>query len=154
RDLQQQIDALRAEKNKLGREDQEKGKELKEKLKGLEESFKTAQQQRTSLYNKLPNIPFDDVPIGKSDAENVVLRTEGKLPTFDFTPKEHWQIGEELDIIDLERAAKVAGSRFYFLKNEAAVLETALISYVFTKLAKKGFIPVIPPVMIKPEMAE
>jgi seryl-tRNA synthetase len=102
---------------------------------------------------KLPNIPFDDVPIGKDDSENVVLRKVGKIPLFTFPTKEHFVLGEALDIIDIERASKMAGSRFYFFKNEAAILQMALMNFVFTKLIKKGFVPVIPPVMIKPEMA-
>ena len=154
RAFQLEIENLRAQKNKLGKEDQEKGRELKEQLKGLEESFETANKERSALHRRMPNIPFEDVPVGKDDSENVVLMQVGKLPKFDFTPKEHWQLGEELDIIDLERAAKIAGSRFYFLKNEAAILEMALMNFVFTLLAKKGFTPVIPPVMIKPAESE
>lgn len=154
RALQLEIENLRAEKNKLGREDQEKGRELKEKLKGLEAEFEISDKERTAMHRKMPNIAFEDVPVGKDDSQNVVLRQVGKLPKFDFTPKEHFQLGEELDIIDLERAAKMAGSRFYFLKNEAAMLEMALMNYVFTLLVKKGFTPVIPPVMIKPAESE
>ncbi len=153
RDLQQQIDVLRSEKNKLGKEDQEKGKEIKEKLKTLEENFNKTHKERSIIYNKIPNIPFDEVPVGKDDSENIVLRKVGKLPKFTFTPKEHFDLGESLDVIDIQRATKIAGARFYFLKNEAAILEMALIHFVFAKLVKKGFVPVIPPVMIKPEMA-
>ncbi len=154
RALQVEIENLRAERNKLTKDDIERGRELKEKLKGLEESFTGVDKERYALYRKIPNIPFDDVPVGKNDSENVVLRQVGKLPKFNFTPKEHWQIGQDLDIIDLERASKIAGSRFYFLKNEAAMLEMALMNYVFTLLSKKGFTPVIPPVMIKPTESE
>ncbi|MBM3206007.1 MAG: serine--tRNA ligase [Candidatus Staskawiczbacteria bacterium] len=152
--LQQEIDGLRSEKNKLGKADIEKGRELKEKLKGLEESFSDTDKKRHNLHRRIPNIPFDDVLVGKDDAENIVLRQVGKLPKFGFTPKEHFLLGEELDIIDLERAAKISGSRFYFLKNEAVILETALINFTFSLLAKKGFVPVIPPVMIKPAESE
>jgi len=154
RGFQLEIENLRAQKNKLGKEDQERGRELKEQLKTLEESFAAADKDRAALHRKMPNIPFENVPVGKDDSENVVLRQVGKLPKFDFTPKEHWQLGQDLDIIDLERAAKMAGSRFYFLKNEAAILEMALMNFVFTLLGKKGFTPVIPPVMIKPAESE
>jgi seryl-tRNA synthetase len=153
RNLQQEIDALREEKNKLGKEGQEKGREIKEKLKVLEDNFNNVHQERSVMYNKIPNVPYDDVPVGKSDLENVVLRKVGKLPKFNFPVKEHFQIGEDLNIIDIQRASKIAGSRFYFLKNEAVVLEMALINFVFAKLVKKGFAPIIPPVMIKPELA-
>src|SRR3989344_6081280 len=122
-----EIENLRAERNKLTKNDIEKGRELKEKLKGLEEKFATADKERTDLHKKIPNIPASDVPIGKDDSENIVLKKIGKLPKFSFTPKEHFVTGEELSIIDLERAAKISGSRFYFLKNEVAVLEIALL---------------------------
>jgi seryl-tRNA synthetase len=154
RNVQQEIDVLRAQKNTLGKENQEKGKEIKEQLKGLEDSYNTVLKDRNALYRSMPNIPFVDVPVGKDDSENVVLRKEGKLPRFTFTPKEHTELGQTLNIIDLERAAKIAGSRFYFLKNEGVALEVALMNLVFFTLVKKGFSPIIPPVMIQPELAE
>ena len=148
-----EIENLRAERNKLTKNDIEKGRELKEKLKGLEEKFATADKERTDLHKQIPNIPSSDVPVGKDDSENIILKKIGKLPKFSFTPKEHFVIGEELSIIDLERASKISGSRFYFLKNEGAVLEIALLQFAMQKLVKKGFSPVIPPVMIRPELA-
>lgn len=154
RALQVEIENLRAERNKLTKDDIQKGKELKEKLKGLEEQFTATDRVRLALHRRMPNIPFDDVPVGKDDSQNQVLGQVGKLPKFSFTPKEHWQLGQELDIIDLERAAKMAGSRFYFLKNEGALLELALINFGMALLIKKGFAPIIPPVMIKPAQSE
>jgi len=147
------IQALKAEQNKLGKDDIEKAKAIKEKIKESEPKLKEIEKQLTELMRKLPNIPFDEVPVGKDDSENIVLRKVGNLPKFDFPVKEHFDLGEALDIIDIERASKIAGARFYFLKNEAALLEMALVNFVFAKLVKKGFTPVIPPVMIKPEMA-
>ncbi len=152
--LMTQMQNLKAEQNKLGRDNIDQAKALKEKIKQSEPELKELETKIHALLSAIPNIPFDDVPVGKDDSQNVVLKTVGKLPKFDFTPKEHWQLGEALDIIDLSRAAKVAGARFYFLKNEAVILEMALVNFVFTKLVKKGFSPVIPPVMIRPEMAE
>jgi len=146
-------EGLRAQQKKLGKDQIQEAKHLKEKIKEIEPELATVEKTIAELIIDIPNIPFDDVPVGKDYSENVVLRKEGKLPKFDFAPKEHFEIGEALDIIDLERAAKVAGSRFYFLKKEAVSLENALISFVFSKLVKKGFTPVIPPVMIKPEEA-
>ncbi len=154
RAIQIEMEALRAEKNKLGKDDIEKGRELKETLKTLESQFEMVQKDRYVLYRKMPNIPFNDVPVGKDDSENIVLRQVGNVPAFNFPAKEHFVLGEELDIIDLERAAKISGSRFYFLKNEAAILQMALVQFVFATLTKKGFTPVIPPVMIKPEESE
>jgi len=149
-----EIENLRARKNALTKEQIEDGRKLKEELKSLELEFNPIKEQWTAIRKRFPNIPFEDVPVGKDDSENVVLRQVGKLPKFAFTPKEHTELSETLDIIDLERAAKIAGSRFYFLKNEAAILEMALINFVFTLLGKKGFTPIIPPVMIKPEESE
>ncbi len=126
------VQNLKAEQNKLGKDDIGKAKLLKAKIKESDPVLAKIEEELIQLLRKLPNIPFDDVPVGKSDAENIVLRKEGKLPVFTFTPKEHFELGEVLDIIDLERAAKIAGSRFYFLKNEAAVLEMALVNFLFS----------------------
>lgn len=155
---------LKAEQNKLSRankggaiseETKEKARALKEKVVGLEEELKEVEKKYNFLMYQIPNVPLDGVPVGKDDSENQVKEC-GKIkekPEFDFKPKEHWELGESLDIIDTERAAKVAGSRFYYLKGEGALLEFALIQFAINKLVRKGFTPVIPPVMIKPEMA-
>lgn len=90
-----------------------------------------------------------DVPVGKDESENVVLRQVGKKPEFDFEPRDYMEIASVLDLIDIQRAAKVSGSRFGYLKNEAALLEFALVSYAFEILRNENFSPVIPPVMIK-----
>ena len=100
----------------------------------------------------LPNLPLPDVPVGKNEKDNKVLYEVGKKPKFNFEPKKHYEIGESLDIIDTQRAAKVSGSRFGYLKGQAALLEFALINFALKKLVKKGFIPIIPPVLIKEEM--
>ena len=147
------IENLKAQKNKLGKDDIGQAKAIKEHIKALEPQLEETEKQLKMLLRKIPNLPFDDVPVGKDDSENVVLRKVGKLPKFNFPVKEHFEIGEALNIIDIERAAKIAGARFYFLKNEAALLEMALVNFVFAKLVKKGFTPVIPPVMLKPELA-
>lgn len=123
-----------------------KGDKLNEDLKKIEEQF-------NSLMVGVPNILLQGVPEGKDDSQNIVLEKVGEPAKFDFEAKDYMQLGEALDLIDTERAAKIAGSRFGFLKREAALLEFALINFVFDKLIQKGFIPVIPPVMIKPEMA-
>ncbi|OQX00666.1 serine--tRNA ligase [Candidatus Parcubacteria bacterium A4] len=119
---------------------------LKKKMKDLEENF-------YSLMRQIPNIPFDDVPIGKSSEDNDVLRKVGEPTKFSFKPREHFEIGEELDIIDADRGAKVAGSRFSYLKGDIVLLEFAIINFVMEKLVKKGFTPIIPPVMLREEMA-
>ncbi len=95
----------------------------------------------------------DGVPFGKDDSENVVLRKVGKPTKFDFPAKDYMQLGQKLDLIDTERAGKVSGSRFGYLKRELPLLEFALINLVMEIVKKEGFLPVIPPVMLKEEMA-
>jgi len=155
-----EIESLRAKRNKIskiiGRETEEKKKELlkeskeiSEKLETLEKELKRKEKVFEKLMAKLPNLPFEDVPVGKDDTQNVVLKEVGKNPDFDFKPKDHLEIGEKLDLIDVKRAAKTSGSRFGFLKNEAVLLEFAIINFTFQTLVKKGFIPIIPPVLIR-----
>ena len=96
-------------------------------------------------------MPDDDVPEGKDESEKVVLREEGGRPKFKFQPKDYLEIAQNLDLIDVERAGKVSGTRFGYLKREAALLEFALVRLAFEALAKEGFIPVVPPVLIKTE---
>ena len=129
-----------------------KGRELKEKIKNLNEDLEKVDKELAELIYQIPNLPLDDVPVGKDERDNVVLREVGVIPKFDFKPKDHLEIGENLDLIDVKRAAKVAGPRFGYLKREAVLLEFGLINFAFDILLKKGFTPVLPPVMIKPEM--
>ncbi|NCO25238.1 serine--tRNA ligase, partial [Candidatus Parcubacteria bacterium] len=160
RELIQQIDTLRAKKNiaeeKLLKEKEESKKEILEVLKQAknvlekkETELKEIEKEYQRSMSLIPNLPLEDVPFGKDEKDNVVLREMGKKPHWNFTPKDYLTLGESLDIIDTKRAAKTSGSRFGFLKREAAQLEIALIHFAFDKLTKKGFIPVIPPVMIK-----
>ncbi len=131
-----------------------KMKEIKEKDLELEEKFKTLDKEFNKLIRQVPNIPFDEVPVGEDEESNEVIRKEGKIPEFDFTPKNHLTIGEELNIIDTKRAAKTSGARFAFIKGEAALIQFALINLAFEVAGKKGFTPVVTPVMLKPEMME
>jgi seryl-tRNA synthetase len=160
RELIQQIDTLRAKKNiaeeKLLKEKEESKKEILEVLKQAknvlekkETELKEIEKEYQRSMSLIPNLPLEDVPFGKDEEDNVVLKEVGKKPKWKFTPKDYLTLGESLDIIDTKRAAKTSGSRFGFLKREAARLEIALIYFAFDKLTKKGFIPVIPPVMIK-----
>jgi len=112
------------------------------------------EQERYRLLLEIPNMPFDDVTRGKDESQNVVVKTVGDIPSFDFSIKDHMALGEALGIIDVKKAADVAGSRFYYLKKEGALLEFALIRYAMDFLTKKGFEPVIVPVMIKPHTYE
>ncbi|HYM65053.1 MAG TPA: serine--tRNA ligase, partial [Candidatus Sulfotelmatobacter sp.] len=94
----------------------------------------------------------DDVKVGKNDTENEVIKTVGKPKKFDFKHKDHLELGQALGIIDVERASKISGARFTFLKGDAVLLEFALVNFALEILIKEGFIPVIPPVLIKTDV--
>ena len=145
----QQNQLSRSIKSKPGKQQIQKGLTLKKQLKELTPQLKNIEKKLKQILEQIPNIPASDVPIGKDDSENVVIKTWGQKPDFDFKPLDHIQLGEKLDIIDIKRAAKVSGSRFGYFKNQAAVLEMSLMFYTFQKLIKKGFIGMVPPVMIK-----
>lgn len=163
RKLLQDIEALRAEKNKASEKiAKAKGKEkiklineMKEvdaKTDNLEPELKKIEEEFNKLMLQVPNMPLDEVPVGKDDSENKVVRVVGEKPKFSakggFKPKSYLEIAEKLDLIDTKRAAKVAGSRFGYIKREAVLLEFALIKFAFNTLTKEGFIPVVPPVML------
>lgn len=128
--------------------------ELKTKFATLESELKEIQEKIDLIILQMPNLPLEDVPIGKDESENVVLREIGEKPKFDFELKNYLEIARSLDIIDMERAGKVSGSRFGYLKNEAALLEFALIQLAFSHLILNDFRPVVPPVMIKKQMMQ
>lgn len=158
RELITNLENLKAEQNKISRSGHdataiEKAKDLKEKFKDLEPELKKTEEELNKLLLILPNIPFDDVPVGKDDSANVIVRQVGKQPKFSFTAKDYMQLGKDLDLIDTERAGKVSGPRFGYLKNELPLLEFAIINFVMDTVRKEKFIPVIPPVILKDEMA-
>ena len=128
------------------------GKKVKEELQRAELSLKTFEENLNAQLLQIPNPAKDDVKVGKNDTENEVLRKVGEPTKFSFKPKDHLELGEKLDIIDVIRASKISGARFYFLKNEGALLEFALREMAFELLIKEGFIPVIPPIMVKTEV--
>ncbi len=114
-------------------------KELKLKLGDLEFELKALDEEFGELMQRLPNLPLGMVPVGKDEKDNVELRVWGQKRDFEFTPKDHLELGMALDIIDFETGAKVSGSGFYYLKNEGVLLELALIHYTLDFLAKNGF---------------
>ena len=146
------IETLRSEQNKLGKADIEKAKELKNQIKELYPAFKDIDERLNVLLLQFPNMPFDEVPVGKDESANVLLRKVGEIPQFDFEPKDHIEIGEQLDIIDVERGGKVAGSRFGYLKGPAALMEFALVNFIMKRGVEAGFTPIVPPVFVKKEM--
>jgi len=152
REVLQKVETLRAERNKIGKENIERGKQIKTELGGLEEELKKVDSDLESVLLKLPNPALDSVPAGKDESENVELKKWGDIPKFDFDLKAHWQLGESLNLIDTERAGKVSGTRFGYLKNEGVLLELALVNFGLKKLIEKGFTPILPPVMIKKEV--
>lgn len=152
RELQLSVQKLRGERNRLAREkDIEKGRELKNRLEKDEHALSAVEEELQKWLLQIPNIPKDDVKVGKDELENEVIKTVGSPKEFSFKVRDHVELGELLDIIDIERAAKVSGTRFGYLKNEGALLEFALIQLVLDTLVKERFIPVIPPVLIKTE---
>jgi seryl-tRNA synthetase len=147
------LEVLRQERNKLSQERtdnaQIKGKELKDKLKQHEEDLRECEIQLNEILLTVPNIPDKSVPIGRDSSGNVELRTWGKPQKFDFKPKDHVELAKTLDLIDFERGVKVGGFRTYFLKNEGALLEMAILTYALQKLAKKGYTPLVAPSLLK-----
>ena len=154
RELILKIQTIRVERNKSSHQKPDaevikRGKEIKEELKNLESNLAEIEKKINELLSQVPNVPLDEVPIGKDESENVEIRKSGTLPKFDFKPKSHIELGLNLDILDLERGAKISGFRGYFLKNQAAQLQLALLFYVFQKLVKKGYTPLIAPAIVK-----
>jgi len=130
-------------------------KEVADQVRSLGEQLAAAEEElhRELLPVPVPALP--SVPVGESEEQNVVVRqVEGTCPKMDFEAKDYLAIAQACDIIDVERAGKVSGSRFGYLKNEAALMEFALVQLVFQTLGQEGFCPVVPPVMIKPEPME
>jgi seryl-tRNA synthetase len=160
RDLSIQVQTLREERNnnsgsikgKPTPEQIKNGQEIKEKIEKLEPALKAVEEELREWLLKIPNLAKDDVKFGENDTQNDVIKTVGEPTKFSFKPKDHLELGEKLDIIDVQRASKISGARFYFLKNDGALLEFALRELAFEVLIKEGFIPVLPPVMIKTEV--
>ena len=158
RSLKKDIDDLRRKRNEISKqapkdpEKIEEAKQIKEKLKKKEEEIAGLQKEFDSIFFLIPNIPLEDTPIGKDENDNVVVEKWGEPKKFNFQVKDHLEISRLWDLIDVERAAKISGSRFGILKNEAVLLEFALIKFTYDFLTKKyNFIPVIPPILIRPE---
>lgn len=158
--LMQEMEKMKAAQNSISKEIATASKEEKEKLlqesKEIKENLKKMEPELAALEAKMeevamtiPNPPSETVPEGKDDTENVVIKTYGKKPAFDFEPVDHIALGKKLDIIDMETAGNVSGTRFYYLKNDAVLLEFALIQFVINKLVSKGFSPIIPPILVK-----
>ena len=124
---------------------------LAERLRALEADLRAADEALETALRALPNLLHATVPPGDATA-NRVVRTWGEPPSFPFPPRDHVDLGTALGILDLERGAKVAGSRFYYLLGDGALLEMALVRYALDVLLRHGFLPVIPPVLVRPRV--
>ena len=129
----------------------EEATEVKRELAEMEDQLKDIKAEVDSMMLWVPNPPADDVPYGEGEDDNKVVRKVGDVPQFDFTPKEHWELGQALDLIDTERGAKLGGFRGYFLKNEAALMEQAVLKYAIDFMLQQDFKLMTVPWMVKPE---
>ncbi len=152
------VERLRAERNaKSATAAQDKSvredlKRLKQQLTSEEALLRQLKEALNAKLADLPNFQADDVPVGKDETDNKVLREVGERPNFSVKPKDYFDIARSLNLIDTERAAEVSGTRFAYIKNEAVLLEFALIQHAFSRLVADGFTPVIPPMMIRPDV--
>ena len=151
----QELEDLRRARKEVARDRQaaaEKGRELRGQIHDLEETVRGIEQKLNDLLLQVPNIPDASVPVGKDEADNIVLRQWGEPKTFDFDPAPHWTLGESLDIIDFERGVKLSGSRFYVLKGLGARLQRALIAFMLDlHTGEHGYREIYPPFMVKQE---
>jgi len=152
RQLIGEVEKWRQAKNQLKKDDVAKGKKIKEMLRRLEPDLRAVEEQLRDLLGQIPNLPADNVPVGKDESDNEEIKKWGKIKKFDFKAQDHLEIGERLDIIDVKRTAKVSGTRFGSLKNEGVLLELALINFAVKNLVDKGFTPIIPPSVNKKEV--
>lgn len=154
-ELIQLVDKLRQERNEASaNKDIEVGKKIKVKLNKTESALRGVQLEFEDYLEQVPNLLSKEVPEGVADRDNVEIRSFGGTPKLDFKPLDHVQLGKKLGIIDEERAAKVSGHGFYYLKDEAVLLELALVNWVIKLLVKKGYIPVITPELVRKRFVE
>lgn len=161
RQIMFEVETLKAERNKVSEEvarlkasGQEADdliinmREVGQSIKDLENVLGEIEQKMEEVLYILPNIPHHTVPVGKDESDNIELRKSGSPRTFDFEPSAHFELGEELDILDFSRAGKVTGTRFTFYKGLGARLERALINFMLDRHSTKGYIEIFPPFMV------
>lgn len=157
RQLQVKIETIRAKRNEINdrmknkRDDNliAQSKLLKAELEKLEKEFEVVTNDFEEIYFRVPNIVSQNTPHGQNAEDNVVVKTFGKIPKFNFPIKDHVELGLALGILDLEKGAKIHGFRGYYLKNEGAMLHMAILNYAFEKIINKGFMPFVPPTLVK-----
>jgi len=157
----QEVEELKAERNLVSKqisqlkapsERQEKIDAMRivgEKITQLDEDLRLVEEKLNNHLAWIPNVPDARVPYGKDDSENLVIRTSENLPEFNFAPKPHWELGENLGIIDFERGVKITGSRFYVLSGAGARLQRALIAWMLDLHTRQGYLEKYPPFMVK-----
>jgi seryl-tRNA synthetase len=162
-ELIQELNELKQQQNQLaksvgGERDLERrqnliaeSRRMKEVIPEREAELQVVEGRLRKEMLKIPNMTHPDSPIGKDDTENVELRCVGEIPTFDFEPKDHVELGEALGIIDFEAGTKVAGSKFYFLRGDAVLLELGLVRYALDMLIERGYEPTITPDLARDE---
>ena len=162
--LLKELETLRASRNanadrmkgKLPPEERapliEEGKRLKEKIAELESRHEETEKKLIDEALKIPNMAHPDAPIAEGETGNKQLRTWGKVPSFSFAARDHVQLGQSLDLIDFETGARVAGQKFYYLKNQAVILELALVRYALDALMREGFTPMMTPDVAREEI--
>ncbi|KKR30159.1 MAG: Serine-tRNA ligase [Candidatus Woesebacteria bacterium GW2011_GWA1_39_8] len=150
RKLLNEVESLRAERNKAAKnKDIDKGKQIKKEIQDKEPKLIEAENTLNEKLGEIPNPALPQVPVGKNDKENVEVRLWGEPRKFEFEPKGHLELGTKLGILDFESGSKVTGSQFYYLFDDGALMELALIQYAFELLSAEGFRPVITPDLAK-----
>jgi seryl-tRNA synthetase len=132
----------------------EKAKAIDSEITSIEKEVAKAEEKTRDYLMRLPNLLHETVPVGKDENDNAQVRKWGIIPKFDFPVKNHIDLGLNLDIIDIERAGKVSGSRFFYLKNEGVLLDMALMSFALEEIEKKGYLPVEPPYLMRRDAYE
>jgi len=148
-----EIAALK-KKGKDADEELSKAKGIDTKIVSLEKQVKECEEKTHDYLMRLPNLLHESVPFGKDENDNVPIRTWGKIPEFGFKPKDHIELALNLGIMDIERAGKVAGARFFYLKKEGVLLDMALRCFALEEMVKKGYQPVEPPFLMRREPYE
>jgi len=154
RELETRASELRAQTKLKGKptpEQLEQLRELKAELQRVESEHEEAAQLRRELLDRVPNPPDPSSPDGVSEEDAVEVRRVGEPPSFSFKPRDHLELGAEHGWIDLERAARVSGARFAYRVGEVALLELALYRFALDRLVARGFVPVLPPVLVREE---
>ncbi len=164
RELIVNVEEMRSERNAVSKEigrmkdkDErqariEEMRVLGDKIDSVDAELSQVDSKLSSIMAELPNIPDPEVPVGVDDSDNIVLRTVGEIPEFDFEPKPHWDLGPELGIIDFDRGVKLAGSRFYVLSGQGAMLQRAIIYWMVGLHIQQGYLEKYPPFMVREEI--